>query len=109
MPQREGWVFLGWFKTAAENAFDAGRGDEVTTETVFTEDTTVYAHWRIPGDVNGDGEVDNRDVTWLIRCLNYPGVEAVEANMDTNGDKKLDSGDVAQLIRFIKYQDVDLH
>lgn len=108
-PEREGWVFLGWFDAAAESVFTAGQGNAVTTETVFTKDTTVYAHWRQPGDVNGDGEVDNRDVTRLIRCLNYPGVEAVEANMDTNGDKKLDSEDVAQLIRFIKYQDVDLH
>ena len=103
------WVLLGWY-TEPARGINVGRvGTQITGETTFDEDTVVYAHWRLPGDVNGDGEVDNRDVTRLIRCLNYTGVEAVEANMDTNGDKKLDSGDVAQLIRFIKYQDVDLH
>lgn len=37
-PTRDGYTFTGWF-TAAEG------GTAVTTETVFTEDTTVYAHW----------------------------------------------------------------
>ena len=35
---KEGFAFLGWF-TAAEG------GEKVTAETVFEEDTTIYAHW----------------------------------------------------------------
>lgn len=35
---RDGYIFDGWF-TAAEN------GQKITTDTVFTKDTTVYAHW----------------------------------------------------------------
>ena len=35
---REGFAFLGWF-TEEEG------GDAVTTETVFAENATVYAHW----------------------------------------------------------------
>ena len=35
---RDGHTFAGWY-TAAEG------GDPVATETVFTADTTVYAHW----------------------------------------------------------------
>ena len=50
-------------------------GGEVTTETVFTENTTAYAHWRLPGDINGDGEVDNKDVTRLIRYIKYHDVD----------------------------------
>ena len=37
-PNLEGYKFLGWF-TAVEN------GAEITTDTVFTADTTVYALW----------------------------------------------------------------
>ena len=35
---KEGYVFLGWFD-AQEG------GNKITTETVFTKDTTVYAQW----------------------------------------------------------------
>ena len=37
-PVRDGYTFDGWY-TATDG------GEKVTTETVFTEDTTIYAHW----------------------------------------------------------------
>ena len=37
-PTRDGYIFDGWYTSA-------GGGQQVTTATVFTEDTTVYAHW----------------------------------------------------------------
>ena len=40
-PTREGYEFLGWF-TAAEE------GTRITTATVFTENSTIYAQWRVP-------------------------------------------------------------
>ena len=75
VPERTGWVFLGWFEAPAESAFTAGDGTAVTSETVFSADTAVYAHWRLPGDINGDGEVDNKDVTRLIRYIKYHDVD----------------------------------
>lgn len=44
-PTRDGYVFAGWY-TAATG------GTRVTTDTVFTEDATVYAHWT--GRTSGD-------------------------------------------------------
>ena len=37
-PTRGGYDFLGWYT-------EKDGGDEVTTDTVFTKDTTIYAHW----------------------------------------------------------------
>lgn len=37
-PVREGWKFGGWYT-------EAELGREVTTDSVFREDTTIYAHW----------------------------------------------------------------
>lgn len=37
-PTREGYIFNGWYT-------DPVGGDLITTDTVFTADTTVYAHW----------------------------------------------------------------
>ncbi|MBR4049264.1 MAG: InlB B-repeat-containing protein [Clostridia bacterium] len=38
VPTREGYTFLGWFS-------EPYGGEEITTETKFYEDTTVYAQW----------------------------------------------------------------
>lgn len=37
-PTRSGYVFDGWFTQDTD-------GEEVTTDTVFIADTTIYAHW----------------------------------------------------------------
>ena len=39
-PTREYYHFLGWFTSPSG-------GTEVTTDTILTENTTVYAHWQI--------------------------------------------------------------
>lgn len=38
-PTYDGYNFLGWYT-------QKDGGDEVTTNTVFTKDTTIYAHWQ---------------------------------------------------------------
>ena len=38
IPSRSGYVFDGWFTQETD-------GEEVTTDTVFIADTTIYAHW----------------------------------------------------------------
>lgn len=38
-PTYNGYNFLGWYT-------QKDGGDEVTTDTVFTKDTTIYAHWQ---------------------------------------------------------------
>lgn len=38
-PTREGYTFLGWFTTSARG------GKEITKDTTFDANTTIYAHW----------------------------------------------------------------
>ena len=63
----------------------------------------------LPGDVNGDGLVDNRDVTRLIRKIGYGSVFTVARAEDVNGDGTVNYQDVTQLARYIKYGDVEIH
>ncbi len=103
------WKLVGWY-TQAATGFDVGRlGEKVTEETSFDEDSTVYAHWYLPGDINNDGEVNNKDVTRLIRFLKYQDVQAVEPAVDANGDGEWSNKDVTRLIRYIKYSDVEIY
>lgn len=50
---RSNYTFDGWY-SAADN------GTEITTDTVFSENQTVYAHWTYNGSSSGDGDGGNR-------------------------------------------------
>lgn len=54
-PTREGrYTFKGWFT-------EAQGGDEVTTDTVFTDDTTIYAKWIYRSGALSAGSVPSKD------------------------------------------------
>ena len=63
----------------------------------------------IPGDMNGDGQVTNKDVTRIMRYIKYRDVEIVEAALDVNGDGKINNKDVTRLMRYVKYGDVEIY
>ena len=109
VPVREGWKFLGWFEAPAESLLLAGQGTAVTAESVFSEDSIIYAHWRLPGDINGDGTVSNKDVTRLQRWLKYHNVDVVEFNLDVNGDGSVSNKDLTRLQRYLKYHNVEIN
>lgn len=62
----------------------------------------------IPGDVNGDGEVDNKDVVTLFRYLSGGNVKVNTIALDVNGDGSVDNKDVVVLFRFLSGADVTL-
>ena len=104
-PTREGgWVFMGWYMAPAADAFHICQGTEVTAETTFSENTTVYAHWRLPGDANGDGKVNGTDVTLLATYVKARGngVPIAPGSGDVNGDGKVNGTDVTLLATYVK-------
>ena len=63
----------------------------------------------IPGDINGDGNVNLIDAQQLMRYVKYHDVTVVEAGLDVNGDGNVNLIDAQQLMRYIKYHDVVIH
>ena len=55
-PTRSGYTFDGWF-TAATG------GVRVTADTVFTENTTIYAHWSVISSSGGGSSSGNKTET----------------------------------------------
>lgn len=54
------------------------------------------------GDVNGDNEIDNKDVVVLFRALSGGGASSLDqAAADVNGDKSVDNKDVVALFRMV--------
>lgn len=51
------------------------------------------------GDANGDGKVNNKDVTTLFRYISGINIECITENCDVNGDKAVDNKDAVVLFR----------
>ena len=89
----------------AENIYDAN--EENVAFSVVPGEIKIIDY--IPGDINGDGVVGNKDVTRLMRYIKYRDVEVVEAALDVNGDGTISNKDVTRLMRYIKYHDVEIY
>lgn len=61
--------------------------------------TSVIASAINPGDANGDGELDNKDVVMLFRFVSGNKNGAVAENCDYNKDGQTDNKDVVALFR----------
>ena len=53
----------------------------------------------VPGDVNGDGEVNERDLALMRRII--LGLDGATANADVNGDGRIDALDIVAIKRII--------
>ena len=63
----------------------------------------------IPGDCNGDGAVNNKDVAALFKYVSDVPVNVDEPALDCNGDGSVNNKDVGYLFRYLSGQDIELH
>ena len=61
-----------------------------------------------PGDINGDREVDNKDLIRLFQYLSEWGVEVNEATLDVNGDQAVDNKDLIRLFQYLSEWGVEI-
>lgn len=74
------------------------------------EDGFVCVYTHIPGDIDGNGVVNNLDATYLLRYLSGWKVEGInETALDTTGDGRINSKDGTRLLRHLANWDVDIH
>ena len=60
----EGYSFTGWFTSISD-------GTNITLETVFTEDTTVYAHWTAKDEVTVTFDMQGHGTAPETQTVNY--------------------------------------
>ncbi|MGN0443692.1 MAG: Ig-like domain-containing protein [Acutalibacteraceae bacterium] len=63
----------------------------------------------IPGDINNDGAVNNKDLTRLMKYLSGEEVEVVENALDVNGDGNINNKDLTRLMKYLAGEDVELN
>lgn len=62
----------------------------------------------LPGDINGDGSVNTKDLTRLLKYINHEDVEYVEKALDVNGDGQVNTKDLTRLLKYINHEDVEI-
>ncbi len=64
----------------------------------------------VPGDINKDGDTNNKDLTRMFQYLANWNVEVNEpVILDTNGDGNINNKDLTRLFQYLADWDVDLH
>ncbi len=61
-----------------------------------------------PGDMNGDDEVNNKDLTRLFQYLSGWDVEINESAIDINGDGEINNKDLTRLFQYMSGWDVKI-
>ena len=62
----------------------------------------------VAGDINGDGNVNNKDLTRLMKYLAGEDVEVVIVTIDPNGDGNVNNKDLTRLMKYLAGEDVPI-
>ena len=62
-----------------------------------------------PGDINGDGVLNNKDLNRLMKFLAGDDVEVVEEALDLNGDGNVNNKDLNRLMKYLAGEDVEIY
>ena len=74
-----------------------------------TEPVDKLESTAIPGDINGDGTTNNKDLTRLMKYLAGEDVSVIETVLDVNGDGVLNNKDLTRLMKYLAGEDVELN
>ncbi|MBQ2468407.1 MAG: hypothetical protein II503_01865 [Clostridia bacterium] len=114
------WTFyINWFD--ADKAYEGNdvaigfRNDDVNGEgrtyvigfevVLKIEEPAGY----LPGDINGDGEVDARDLVRYMKYLAGEDVYVVEEALDCNGDGSVNSKDLTRLMKYLSGETTEIY
>ena len=104
-PELEGYSFDGWY-------VDEDRVTPLGSDAKIGDYAVVYSKWAeetyVSGDINGDAELNNKDLTRFFQYLSDWDVEVNEAALDVNGDGAVNNKDLTRLFQYLSDWDVEI-
>ena len=90
--------------------YEAGNISNIDEEDINFEivDGKITVTDYLPGDINGDGNVNTKDLTRLLKYINHEDVDCTEQALDVNGDGKVNTKDLTRLLKYINHEDVEI-
>ncbi len=112
--EEEGWLLAGCSVCSHETTVVLPVLSEVDYTLVdgqFVWNNTDYGifAFAIPGDINGDGSVNNKDLTRLFQYLSGYEVEVEETRIDINGDGSVNNKDLTRLFQYLSGYEVVIY
>lgn len=77
--------------------------------TFYAEGGDLHVIEYVPGDINNDGEVNNKDATRMFQYLSGWEIEVCEKALDVNGDGNVNNKDMTRLFQYLSNWDVEIH
>ena len=113
------------FATLTFTILDTAEGDEYSPLTLSYDPDDIYNMSEtniditlvnggisvlecVPGDINGDGKTNNKDLTRMFQYLANWNVDVNEAALDVNGDEKVNNKDLTRLFQYLADWDVEI-
>ncbi len=102
-----------WVVTKPATAEETGLKEEICSvcghKSGQSQVIPASAGGHIPGDINGDGSVNNKDLTRLFQYLSDWDVEVNSEALDVNGDGSVNNKDLTRLFQYLSDWDVEIH
>ena len=99
-----------WVITKEATAEENGLREEICSVCGYksgnSEEIIYSTH--IAGDINGDGSLNNKDLTRLFQYLSDWDVEVNESALDVNGDGSVNNKDLTRLFQYLSDWDVEI-
>ena len=106
VPTRNGYSFVGWAVDRGSREVIYRSGGSYTIDA----DITLYAVWKVPGDVNGDGFVGSKDFLTLMKyCAEKENLVYDPNALDIDNDGDVTANDFITLMQYIAGMDIIIH